>query len=194
MARFRDRIIQVHATEVTDTCEHRAFTASSEAAFSRVASLIPENAAVILETVVPTEEVPGQMQKARRIFGDLPSGERQREVALAPVRRRWQQRSPEITPAVRESVINTIASMVCHAPTERDERKLTVSLSNSFSSTCAWRVEDAHTTAWTRIQRRITAPLRPRLRVAPEAISSVTTKRRAPRGWPRRRPAPRPLS
>ena len=76
--RFRDRIIQVHASEVTDTCEHRAFTASSEAAFSRVASLIPENAAVILETVVPTEEVSGQMQKARQIFGDLPSGERRR--------------------------------------------------------------------------------------------------------------------
>ena len=56
VARFRDRIIQVHASEVSDTCEHRAFTASSEAAFSRVASLIPENAAVILETVVPTEE------------------------------------------------------------------------------------------------------------------------------------------
>jgi Xylose isomerase-like TIM barrel len=74
--RFRDRIIQVHASEVSDTCEHRAFTASSEAAFSRVASLIPENAAVILETVVPTEEASEQMQKARQIFGDLPSGER----------------------------------------------------------------------------------------------------------------------
>lgn len=76
LKRFHDRIIQVHASEVSDMCEHRAFTASSEAAFSRVASLVPENAAVILETVVPTKEVPEQMQKARRIFGDLPSDER----------------------------------------------------------------------------------------------------------------------
>jgi sugar phosphate isomerase/epimerase len=68
LKRFRDRVVQVHASEVSDKCEHRAFSASSAAAFARLSPFLPEEAAVILETVVPKAGAAEQMAKAQRIF------------------------------------------------------------------------------------------------------------------------------
>ena len=66
---FGSRIAQVHASEVTDTCAHRAFSASSEFAFAKVAGLIPECAPVILEVVVPKDRLGHQLAVAKHLFG-----------------------------------------------------------------------------------------------------------------------------
>lgn len=68
LKRFRDRVVQVHASEVSDTCEHRAFSASSAAAFARLSPLLPREAPIILETVVPKDGAAEQMTKAQQIF------------------------------------------------------------------------------------------------------------------------------
>jgi len=68
LRRYRNRIAHVHASEVSDDCEHRAFSASSHAAFIKVADMIPQTAPVILETDVPENRVGGQLNEARHIF------------------------------------------------------------------------------------------------------------------------------
>jgi len=76
LKRFRDRIVQIHASEVSDKCEHRAFSASSAAAFARLSPFLPREATIILETVVPKTEAQEQMAKAQQIFenADWPAG------------------------------------------------------------------------------------------------------------------------
>ncbi len=66
--RFRNRIAHVHASEVSDDCRHRPFSASSHAAFSRLAGLIPASVPVILETDVPESRVGAQLDEAKDIF------------------------------------------------------------------------------------------------------------------------------
>ena len=66
--RFRNRIAHIHASEVSDECEHRAFSASSHAAFAKLADLIPETVPVILETDVAENRVGGQLNEAKDIF------------------------------------------------------------------------------------------------------------------------------
>lgn len=68
LRRFRNRIAHVHASEVSDDCQHRPFSASTHAAFSRLAGLIPESAPVILETDVPEGRVGDQLDEAKEIF------------------------------------------------------------------------------------------------------------------------------
>ena len=68
LRRYRNRIAHVHASEVSDDCEHRAFSASSHAAFLKVADMIPQTVPVILETDVPENRVGGQLKEARCIF------------------------------------------------------------------------------------------------------------------------------
>jgi hypothetical protein len=68
LRRYRNRIAHVHASEVSDDCEHRAFSASSHAAFLKVADIIPKTAPVILETDVPEKRVGEQLKEARFIF------------------------------------------------------------------------------------------------------------------------------
>ncbi len=66
--RYRNRIAHVHASEVSDDCKHRPFSASSRAAFMKIADLIPASAAIILETVVPEDRAGDQLEEARHIF------------------------------------------------------------------------------------------------------------------------------
>jgi len=68
LRRYRNRIAHVHASEVSDECDHRAFSASSHAAFLKVSGMIPESVPVILETDVPESRVGGQLEEARTIF------------------------------------------------------------------------------------------------------------------------------
>lgn len=68
LRRFRNRVAHIHASEVSDDCEHRGFSASSHAAFIKLAALIPRTAPVILETDVPEGKIEGQLAEAKRIF------------------------------------------------------------------------------------------------------------------------------
>lgn len=68
LRRFRNRIAHVHASEVSDDYEHRAFSTSSHAAFAKLADLIPAMSPIILETEVPENRVEGQLEEAKEIF------------------------------------------------------------------------------------------------------------------------------
>lgn len=71
LRRFSNRIAQVHASEVSDDCQHGPFTAASHAAFAKVARMIPKSAPVILETDVPENRVENQLREARGLFGQV---------------------------------------------------------------------------------------------------------------------------
>jgi hypothetical protein len=68
LRRYGSRIAHVHASEVSDECEHRAFSASSHTAFAMLADLIPRKAPVILETDTPENRVGEQLNEAKNIF------------------------------------------------------------------------------------------------------------------------------
>ncbi len=72
LRRFGERIAHVHASEVSDDCQHGPFTASSRSAFAKVANLIPRSAPIILETDVPENQFDDQLSEARALFGEHP--------------------------------------------------------------------------------------------------------------------------
>lgn len=66
---FRDRIIQVHLSEITTGSEHRCLSIQGVEAARRVAKLIPADAPVILETPASSpESMLHQIHLAQRIF------------------------------------------------------------------------------------------------------------------------------
>jgi hypothetical protein len=68
LRRYRNRIMHVHASEVSDDGAHRAFSTASAWAFAKLADLIPATAAIILETVTPDEMIGNQLAQAKAIF------------------------------------------------------------------------------------------------------------------------------
>jgi hypothetical protein len=68
LRRYRNRIMHVHMSEVSDEGEHRGFSASSKSSFAKLLDLIPNDAAVILETVTPDENVGEQLNEAKTMF------------------------------------------------------------------------------------------------------------------------------
>jgi len=66
--RFRNRIAHIHASEVSDDCSHRGFSASSHAAFLKLADLFEVSTPVILEAEVSEREVDHQLKEAISIF------------------------------------------------------------------------------------------------------------------------------
>lgn len=67
---YRNRISHIHASEVTDECNHKAFSPSSLSAFSIVKDMIPAKTPIILETVTPDDEVKEQLEEAMSVFGN----------------------------------------------------------------------------------------------------------------------------
>jgi hypothetical protein len=61
---FRDRICQLHISELDSTGHHFPLSYGSMRAFSEVASLIPGNAPVILESLNPSQGTREEIQKA----------------------------------------------------------------------------------------------------------------------------------
>jgi hypothetical protein len=71
LQQFGSRLGQLHVSEVNSRSTHDPLSDASVSAFEKIASLIPENVPVILESPVSAEEVQSELQRARLA---LPSG------------------------------------------------------------------------------------------------------------------------
>jgi hypothetical protein len=70
LRRFRDRIRQVHMSEVDPWGRHIPISFAALSAFQLVAKLIPEDCPVILESVVPPEGIRREIATARKALTD----------------------------------------------------------------------------------------------------------------------------
>jgi hypothetical protein len=61
---FRERLQQVHVSEVNTRSKHDPLSYASILAFQEVAGMIPEDVPVILETPVPEDQIEFEMQQA----------------------------------------------------------------------------------------------------------------------------------
>jgi hypothetical protein len=61
---FRDRLVQVHVSEVNSHHKHDALSYSTIESFEEVSGMIPAGVPLILETPVPKEQVLEEMNKA----------------------------------------------------------------------------------------------------------------------------------
>ncbi|QDV75708.1 hypothetical protein [Botrimarina mediterranea] len=66
LARYRTRIAEVHLSEVDWTCHHVPISTSAALAFQRVASRIPAEIPVIIESVVKPEAIDAELVMAQR--------------------------------------------------------------------------------------------------------------------------------
>jgi len=73
---FGDRLRQLHVSEVNSRSTHDPLSGAAIDAFRAVASLIPENIPLILESPVREEDVNREIEQARLAFPVLPSGSR----------------------------------------------------------------------------------------------------------------------
>jgi len=65
LKRFGKRLRQVHVSEVNTRSKHDCLSYASILAFQEVASMIPEDIPVILETPVPEDQIEFEMERAR---------------------------------------------------------------------------------------------------------------------------------
>lgn len=72
LRRFGDRLIQIHISEVDNQGRHRRLSAASVLAGQSVQSLIREDAAVIVESVIPVEDMAVEIEAARRALSAPP--------------------------------------------------------------------------------------------------------------------------
>ena len=67
---FHDRILQIHVSEVNTRSEHMHISAAFEFAFAKIVDVLPENAPLIIESVVPETQLLKELERARRMFTD----------------------------------------------------------------------------------------------------------------------------
>jgi hypothetical protein len=65
LQQFKGRLGQLHVSEVNSSSSHDPLSDASIGAFAKIASLIPENIPVILESTVGPDEVHSEIQRAR---------------------------------------------------------------------------------------------------------------------------------
>jgi len=70
---FRDRIGQIHLSQLDHACRHQALSLSIVAAFRLLAPKVP-NTAVIIESTVAPIAIARQVELARACFGDADAG------------------------------------------------------------------------------------------------------------------------
>jgi hypothetical protein len=73
---FGERLQQLHVSEVNSRSTHDPLSNAAIDAFKAVASLIPENIPVILESPVREEDVNREIEHARLALPVLPTGNR----------------------------------------------------------------------------------------------------------------------
>ncbi|MCI0723828.1 MAG: hypothetical protein L0338_33450 [Acidobacteria bacterium] len=68
LRRFADRLKQVHMSEVNSRSKHDAISFTAMQSFHKVADLIPPGIPIILETVIPEDQILEQLQLAAAVF------------------------------------------------------------------------------------------------------------------------------
>lgn len=70
---FRERLVQVHVSEVNSESQHDAISYGSKLAFRQVAGLIPEETPIIVESQVRELKIEGEAQNARESLAVIKS-------------------------------------------------------------------------------------------------------------------------
>lgn len=68
LRRFRDRLKHVHMSEVNAKSKHDAISFTAMQSFRSVAELVPPQVPIVLETVVPEDQIVEQLQLAKAVF------------------------------------------------------------------------------------------------------------------------------
>jgi hypothetical protein len=70
---FADRLAEVHMSEVNTASRHEPLSLNAVAAFSSIASLIPEQVPIILETLIDEQQsdIPTQVRRALEVFSPV---------------------------------------------------------------------------------------------------------------------------
>jgi hypothetical protein len=68
LRRFGNRLKQIHMSEVNSRSKHDAISFTAVQAFRKVADLIPPGTPIILETVIPEDQIVEQLQLAASVF------------------------------------------------------------------------------------------------------------------------------
>jgi hypothetical protein len=71
LKRFRDRLRQIHLSEVTTRSVHERLSSSFIVAVREIAEFIPENVPVILETPVSEDQIDTEIERARTALSAL---------------------------------------------------------------------------------------------------------------------------
>ncbi len=72
LTRFRDRICEIHISELDASSHHFPLSKGSIKVFAEIASLIPRDAAVIIESRVDEEGMQTELEKARCVLANVP--------------------------------------------------------------------------------------------------------------------------
>lgn len=72
LARFRERIVQIHMSEVTSASKHDRISDSAVASFREVASYLPD-VPVILESPVTPDAASAEVDQAAKVFAPVPA-------------------------------------------------------------------------------------------------------------------------
>jgi len=80
---FRERLVQLHVSEVGASGEHLPLSSLAMYSFQVLANLIPESCPLIIESVVPAAEVGSEIAKCEAIFGTAPAPRRRSMIELA---------------------------------------------------------------------------------------------------------------
>ena len=68
---FRDRLAEIHISEVNSASEHVPISSMARAAFGRIGSLIPELIPAIIESVIRPDAIRDELEMARASLGDI---------------------------------------------------------------------------------------------------------------------------
>ncbi|WP_158944414.1 hypothetical protein [Granulicella sp. S190] len=67
---FQERLVQVHLSEVNSESQHEALSYGAKLAFQQVASLIPDEIPIILESRVNSEHIAGEVEIAHEALSN----------------------------------------------------------------------------------------------------------------------------
>lgn len=66
LMRFRKRLAEIHVSEVNWSCRHVSISTASALAYSKIASLIPHTTPVIIESLIPSDQIDKELRTVRR--------------------------------------------------------------------------------------------------------------------------------
>jgi hypothetical protein len=75
---FGSRLAEVHLSEINSACKHEPISYSASLAYIRVASLIPNDVPIILESILGSVVIDDEIKAAHRALPDNPSGRQSR--------------------------------------------------------------------------------------------------------------------
>jgi hypothetical protein len=68
LLRFQSRLAEIHASEVSWDCRHVSISSAAALAYSKIAALVPEQTPIIIESLIPPEQITAELNMVRDCF------------------------------------------------------------------------------------------------------------------------------